>query len=68
MKFSQERITAALRAKGHSEEKVQRILATASKLEQHGIVTTDRGGYIGLTNSGRRMVGELRAQGKIPAR
>lgn len=66
---SREEIRAAVRARGHTEEEIQRIVAGIEKLRANGLVrTSQRGASVGLTAEGRRKVAELKSQGVIPRR
>jgi hypothetical protein len=69
MMYSKEELATAARAKGHTEEQVQRIIGAVAKLKQAGLVkTSSRAYFVGLTVEGRRMLADLRAQGKIPSK
>ena len=67
--YTKEKIVAAARQKGHTEEEIQIILSKIEDLKQRGLVkTSGRGANVGLTRAGQRKVAELKALGKIPVR
>jgi len=67
--YSRDQIATAARAKGHTEEEIQRILAQIGRLKTAGLVKTSGGGAnVGITRKGSKALADLRAQGKISPR